>query len=155
LALVIATVFLIAMMGSASALYPCPAPGNIEISSSCELTHDYTVSAGQYGYRITADNVVIDGKGYTITGTVSRDDCLCNIDGGDAGESHPANHAGIHIISRTNVAVKDLKVTKFCTGIVLKRSVDCIITGCLIDDHDRSDQAPTHVSMWSVQTTAT
>jgi hypothetical protein len=59
LALAIATVFLIAMMGSASALYPCPAPGNTEISSSCELTQDYTVSAGQYGYRITADNVVM------------------------------------------------------------------------------------------------
>ena len=144
-AMALAAIVLLVAAGSVSALPACSAPGDTNIAASCELDQNWpAVAAGEYGYRITADDVVIDGKGYTLTGTVSGDTCLLDINDDDADESHPANHAGIHIISRTNVTVKDLKVTKFCTGIALKRGVDCTITGCLIDDNGRSDQGPTH-----------
>jgi hypothetical protein len=42
------------------------------------------------------------------------------------------------------VTVKNLNITKFCTGIAVKRGVDCTITGCLIDDNGRADGGPTH-----------
>ena len=131
LALAIATVFLIAMVGSASALPACPAPGNTDISSSCELTADYTVStAGQYGYKITADNVVIDGKGYTLTGTMPA---ACG-----GGEAAPCTCAGVLNYDFDNVVVKDMEITGFCTGVVMGDNdaiddvINMTVTGCKI-----------------------
>lgn len=131
LALAIATVFLIAAVGSASALPACPAPGNTDISSSCELTADYTVStAGQYGYMITADNVVIDGKGYTLIGTMPA---ACG-----GGEAAPCTCAGVLNYDFDNVVVKDMEITGFCTGVVMGDNdatddvINMTVTGCKI-----------------------
>ena len=133
LAMAIAVVLLIAAVGSASALPACSAPGNTAISSSCELTQDYTVStAGQYGYKIVVDNVIIDGKGHKITGTMPAS---CG-----GGEAAPCTCAGVIIYNNDSVVVKDMEITGFCTGIVVGDNdgddfaTNMEVTGCKIHD---------------------
>jgi hypothetical protein len=73
---VVAGIVLLMAAGSASALPACPAPGNTVITASCGLDQDWDVPAGQHGYIIGADNIVIDGNGYYISGSTAGDVCF-------------------------------------------------------------------------------
>jgi hypothetical protein len=76
--------------------------------------------------EIVADNIVIDGAGFTITGSKSAAAC------GGASESNPAVHSGIRIraASHDNVVIKDLEIKDFCTGIAL----GCIMFAETVDN---------------------
>ena len=137
--LVVAGVVLLVAAGSVSA-GPCPAPGNTVVTSSCELTADYTVPAGQHGYIIGADNIVIDGNGYNISGSIAGDVCLA-----DEGKQ-PAgiyNYNESRMYGYSNVTIKNLEVKNFCTGILVrgatatKKVEDNTILRCNI--HDNGD----------------
>jgi len=109
LGMAIATVFLVAAVGSASALPDCPAPGNTVITESCELNQNYNVPTG-HGYIIGADDITIDGKGHTITGdgcTAAPTIGIYNFD-----TSHGAFGCGYN-----NTIIKNLEVKNFCIGI--------------------------------------
>lgn len=72
------------------------------LSSSASLGSD--VSAGGTCFSITGNNVVLDCRGYTITG------------------SYAANSIGINASGRTNVTIKNCTITKFQTGILIDRT---------------------------------
>ena len=67
------------------------------------------VAAG-HGLDIGADDIVIDGDGYTIDG-VNAGNCATTMRDG----VHGLYFAG----TRDNVTIKDLKVKNFCSGIYL------------------------------------
>ena len=121
-------VFLLLAAGSANAA-DCPEPGNKEISTSCTVASDYTVPAGQYGYKIIADGVVIDGQGHTITGTATNAVCT------GAMESNPCLISGIYSEGKNNLEIKNLKIEGFCTGIALDTVNNCKIDNCEIYDN--------------------
>jgi len=58
---------------------------------------------------VERDNIVLDGAGYTVQGTGAR--------------------AGINLTSRSNVVVKNTKVTGFQWGIILHHSGNCTVSG--------------------------
>ena len=107
LAMAIATVFLIAAVGSVSALPVCPAPGNTKINTSCELSTNYNVPADQHGYIIDADDITIDGKDFAIIG------------GGCGGVYVVGvyNYNTSQERGHDNIIIKNLEVKNFCTGI--------------------------------------
>ena len=124
-------VMLIIVVGNASGGLPaCPAPGNTAITSSCELNQSYTVAEGQNGYIIGADDVVIDGAGFTISGDVTSATCT-------AGQTEPCEtHSGIvNNGGHNNVVVKNLEIENFCTGVVMGTSVENMtVEKCKIHD---------------------
>ncbi len=65
---------------------------------TCTLNRDVTIPAGT-GIELTADNVILDGAGHTITG----DDM--------------ASNSGIYIGARTGNQVRNLNISNFGTGI--------------------------------------
>ena len=93
------------------------------------------------GLIIGADNIVIDGAGYKITGNESN--CLC-YNGGLTDEQSPAPHCGIRNDGNyDNVVIKNLEIENFCTGIAwgdpTHISVDNnTVTGCYIH-HNGND----------------
>ncbi|MEA1894936.1 MAG: right-handed parallel beta-helix repeat-containing protein [Euryarchaeota archaeon] len=112
--LTLAGIVLLVAAGSASAYDSCPAPGDTVITASCTLDQSYIVPAGQAGYIIGADGVTIDGAGYKITGSVTFDDCS------DGGGTNPCTISGIYNEYHDDVAVKNLEIEGFCTGVAFK-----------------------------------
>ena len=153
--MVAAGVVLLVAAGGASALPACPAPGNTVITASCELAQSYGVPADQTGYIIGADDVVIDGKGYTITGAVSSSDCSVSITAGEfTGESQPAKHAAVVNKGYKNVVIKNLKIGDFCTGISLKNAENTMVTDCDIYSNGKSGEITHGVHMAGVWNSA-
>jgi parallel beta-helix repeat protein len=113
--LTLAGIVLLVVAGGASAQLPaCPAPGDTVITTSCELDANWTVTAGQAGYTIGADGIIIDGAGYTITGAATPADCesCCS-------EAAPCTVSGIYNAGFDDVVIKNLEIKNFCTGIAL------------------------------------
>jgi len=67
-----------------------------------------SISSNTSGIVIEKDNVVVDGVGYTVQGGSGN---------------------GIDLSGRSNVAIKDINVKGFDTGILLSSSSDSIISG--------------------------
>jgi parallel beta-helix repeat protein len=110
LGMAIATMFLIAAVVSASALPICPAPGNTPITSSCELNQSYAVSAGQHGYKIDGNDIVIDGKGlYFLNGSSA----------GGAGMTAGIYSKAPDTTKGNNITIKNLEIKNFCNGIYI------------------------------------
>lgn len=150
----IAAVFLIAAVGSASAQPGCvdnTNPGIVyrcgdTVVTSCTFNGNMNQcpAAGAPGLEIGANNIVIDGAGFTIMGSKAPGAC----DG--ASETNPAVHSGISsrggagYVSYDNVVIKDLVIKDFCTGIALGwaavQNMDNItVTGCTIYDNGLSN----------------
>lgn len=140
LATAIATVFLIAMVGSASAA-DCGA-GTAKPVCECGDTvkGDFTFTGNlvcsdetMNGLTIGADNIIIDGAGYKITGDVANATC-------SGGETAPCvTHSGVvNNAGWANIVVKDLEIEKFCTGVVIGTGTTAVenmtVTKCIIHD---------------------
>jgi parallel beta-helix repeat protein len=111
------------------------------VTESCTLNGDMSCPAGSYGLVMGADDIVVDGAGYTLNGTVAGTDC----NPWDTGESYPAPHCGIvNFANKNDVVIKDLQIKNFCTGIALGRvpgagNIDNnTITGCKIHNCGKS-----------------
>jgi len=130
------------------------------VSADTEITQGmipYTTTTDGERYFLTTDltcadtttsaitiankNVIIDGQGHRITGTVSGTDCAP----WNTGESYPAPHCGIvNFADKDNVVIKNLQVRNFCTGIALGRKPGAgdtdnnTVTGCKIYDCGKS-----------------
>ena len=105
------------------------------------FTGDMTCPSTGDGLIIGANNIVIDGAGYKMTG--NENNCLCYNDG-LTDEQTPAPHCGIRNNGNyDNVVIKNLEIENFCTGIALGDathiSVDNnTVTGCYIH-HNGND----------------
>ena len=142
LALAIATVFLIAMIGSASAdeqITSLPFTTN-EDGERYYLTGDLTCAdTSTAGITIAHNNVVIDGQGHKITGSASASACS------DATQTSPAAHSGIRKSADVkNTMIEDIEIVGFCTGIGIEGTYtytgdeyNTEVTGCEI--HDNGD----------------
>ena len=116
--LALAGIVLLVAAGSVSALPACSAPGNTVITASCELDQDWDVPAGQNGYIIGADNIVIDGNGHYINGSIADGVCFAPNEG-----DQPAgicNYDAARYYGYSNVTIKNLEVKNFCTGILVR-----------------------------------
>jgi parallel beta-helix repeat protein len=122
--LVLAVIFLLLLAGSASAEHACVADDGSgdayycgdEVLKSCTFNGSVSCTdTTRPGLEIGADNIVIDGDGYKITGNEDATVCDC------AAEGDPTMHSGItNVNGYDNVLIKNLEIEKFCTGIVLK-----------------------------------
>ncbi|CAD6494673.1 MAG: hypothetical protein EMLJLAPB_00887 [Candidatus Argoarchaeum ethanivorans] len=84
------------------------------VTESCILNGNMTCPNGSAGLIIGADNIVIDGNGYRITGNMTNANCMwCT-------EAKPCTISGIYNEGYDNVVVKNLEIEGFCTGIGLK-----------------------------------
>ena len=98
------TLLLISMLTLAFNIQSVEASGTIYISS------DYTFTSNIYEpIVVTADNIIIDGAGYTVQGTGSG--------------------TGINMTWRSNVTLKNVEVTNFTYGIYLNSSSNNTLTG--------------------------
>ena len=123
LATAIATVFLVAAVGSVSALPVCPAPGNTVITESCEIDQDWNVPAGQHGYKIGANDIIIDGNGYAIIGGGCDGVYVVGVFNYNLSLKHGYD----------NVIIKNLEVKNFCTGIRVAGKYDKMTKQCVIN----------------------
>ena len=105
----IATVFLVVTVGSATA--DCPDCG-ATLNSDLDLTCDMNCPNGN-GLVIGADDITIEGNNHMIDGGSPG---ACNVD--------RAGIYGITLSTRDNVAIKNLKVKNFCSGIFLSAPLD-------------------------------
>ena len=104
------------------------------VTKSCTLNGSMTCPNGSAGLIIGADNIVIDGNNYTITGSTTNANCEW------AGEAKPCNISGIYNEGYDNVMIKNLEMEGFCTGIALKgtgqnKVHDITIDNCKIHDN--------------------
>lgn len=115
------------------------------------LTQDLTCDAGKAGIIIGNDGVTIDGQGlYSITG--NADAAICAVGGGS--ESTASRIAGIvngcnySFCGYNNVAIKNLEIKKFCTGISVMGCSgyirDITIDNCIIHDNGFFYDDPAH-----------
>ena len=82
----------------------------VEASGTINIDSDYTFTSNIYEpIVVTADNIIIDGAGYTVQGTGSG--------------------TGINMTWRSNVTLKNVEVTNFYYGIYLSSSTNNTITG--------------------------
>ena len=148
LATAIATVFLVAMVGSASAngvcvwgdigageYYEC---GDL-VTQSCTFNASMTCPAGGALGILTvqASDVTIDGNGYALIGP-----------GGNV------NRYGIHVyndldsIGYDNVTIKDMEIRNFRTGINVKgytdHAEDILIDNCTVHDNGYTGACNSH-----------
>ena len=106
---------------AAGQYYEC---GDI-VTQSCTLNASMTCTDNtKPGLYIGADNIVIDGDGYAMTGSRSATACASSVFGAaPPSEAVPAKHSGIvngaNMQSYDNVIIQNLEITNFCTGIVL------------------------------------
>ncbi len=81
-----------------------------EASETIYISSDYTFTSNIYEpIVVTADNIIIDGAGYTVQGI--------------------GNGTGIDLSSRKNVTLKNVEVTNFYIGIYLNDSSNNTIAG--------------------------
>ena len=104
------------------------------VTKSCTLSENMICPSGSAGLIIGADNIVIDGNGYGITGSTTNADCEW------AGETSPCTISGIYNEGYDNVVIRNLEIEDFCTGIALKgtgqnKVLDITIDNCRIHDN--------------------
>ena len=129
--LVVAGMVLLVAAGGVSANGACIAadstvfgPGST-VTKSCTFNTSMTCTDDTMpGLYIGADDIVINGNGYAMTGSRSATACGLAVFGGSSpGESVPAKHSGIvngaNMQSYDNVVIQNLEIMNFCTGIVL------------------------------------
>ena len=103
------------------------------VVQSCTFTGDMSCPSG-HGLEIGEDNIVIDGNGYVITG--DRSDCSgCDDETNQIGCS-----CGILNRGYDNVTIKNLEVTNFCNGIVIRNKGSNLaenntINNCTVHDN--------------------
>lgn len=91
-----------------------------DTSSPLEISSDYTFTEDLYEpIVVMADNLVIDGNGYTLQG--------------------PGSGTGISLTGRSNVTIKNLRITRWENGITLSNSsrntlTDNILTQIVMHD---------------------
>jgi parallel beta-helix repeat protein len=117
------------------------------VTESCTLSGNMRCTNNtKPGLYIGADNVVIDGDGFCMTGVKDAAACRLAVSGPTPCESNPAKHSGIlngydgtlpH--SYDNVVIKNLEIENFCTGIAVGSGVagyidNMTVTGCFIHD---------------------
>ncbi len=116
--------------GSASANGACIAADGTVFGPGSTVTESCTFNASMTctddampGLYIGADDIVIDGNGYAMTGSRSATACGLAVFGPIPGEMAPAKHSGIvngaNMQSYDNVVIQNLEIVNFCTGIVL------------------------------------
>ncbi|RJS69156.1 hypothetical protein CW714_09045, partial [Methanophagales archaeon] len=160
LAMAIVAVFLIAAVGSASAYCVCNDGwcDNVNrayyqcgdtVTESCTFNGTMNCPATGNGLVVGADNIVIDGAGHLLNGSVEGATC-------PGSESNPVvTHSGIVNARYDNVVVKDIEIQNFCTGIVMGTEnstwnpggevvENMTVTGCKIHDCGRMDSDATH-----------
>ena len=118
------------------------------VTESCTLSGNMRgTNNTKPGLYIGADNVVIDGNSFSMTGAKDAIVCRSALIG-SPGQSMPAKHSGIYngydgtifSASYDNVVIKDLEITNFCTGIaagdgLFATDIDNMtVTGCFIHD---------------------
>jgi parallel beta-helix repeat protein len=163
LATAIATVLLVAMVGSASAQNPgCVKNGDTSVVYRCGDTVQFSCTfngsilncpSGSWGLKVGAPNIVIDGAGYKITGNEDATVCYA------VSEGDPSTHSGvINNGGHDNVVIKNLEVENFCEGIAFKylgtnkvtnnTVCDCSIhdngNGTILDPGDPDEETSTH-----------
>ena len=159
--LALAGIVLLVAAGSASANGACIGddhgyvfgPGDI-VNESCTFNESMICSDNtKPGLYIGADDVVINGAGFNMTGARSYAACGVPVLGsGIPDEQKPAKHSGIVNgyagalpDSFDNVVVKDLEIKNFCTGIAIGDGTfagdidNMTVTGCCI--HECGDPA--------------
>lgn len=77
------------------------------ITSDYVFTENMTVSSG-HGLVIGADDILIDGNGFTLDG----------VDPGSC-EGGIVDHCGIYNVGYDNIIIKNLEIKNFCSGIYL------------------------------------
>ena len=96
-----------------------------------------------FGLIIGANNIIIDGAGYCMTG--NRGTCTLGITGDGIFETIPAKHSAIFNNGNfDNVLIRNLEIKNFCTGIALgstnSRDIDNnTVTLCMIHDCGESE----------------
>jgi parallel beta-helix repeat protein len=148
LGMTIAAVLLIAMVGSASANCIGDVHGTVfgcgaTVTESCTFNAPMTCSGGegsgnpQHGLIIGADDIVINGDIYTLTGGEYK----CT----GVGEYSPQS-ADCGILNYyDNVTIKNLEVENFCTGIALLYAEENTVHHCNIH-HNGNDTDNLHAS---------
>ena len=82
------------------------------VNCSCTFNGNLTCNPAG-GLIVNSNGIVIDGSGYTITGTVTPADCEGAI------ESSPCTVSGIYNAGYDDVVIQNLEIENFCTGIAL------------------------------------
>ncbi|RLJ09482.1 MAG: hypothetical protein DRP15_03630 [Candidatus Aenigmatarchaeota archaeon] len=104
------------------------------------LDGDLTCANTASAITIGANNVIIDGQGYKITGAVAAGICSCSEGTPDSTHSGVVNVAGYN-----NVIVKDLEIEYFCTGVSIGsgagEALNMTVTGCKIHDGGEDSKA--------------
>jgi parallel beta-helix repeat protein len=94
------------------------------------------------GLTVGADDIVIDGASFKITGDKGNSDCTIGRYIGGPGESNPVNHSGIFVeYPADNVTVKNLEIKEFCTGIAMYYGANHNIISCVIHDNGKSEDS--------------
>ena len=101
--------------------------GNQLIDADYELKSGSSIYAPDYGddgaLTVTADNIVIDGKGGTLKGL-----------GAKFGKNQ-ASGKGIYIKGKKNVTIKNLKIKGYRWGIFVEDSENIIIENVDVSDN--------------------
>ena len=121
------------------------------VTKSCTFNGSMTCTdTTKPGLEVGANNIVIDGDGFGMTGNRSGCTCTNGILGGNSGEQNPAKHSGIvNNGDFDNVVIKNLEIKNFCTGIafgdIIHTSVDNnTVIGCKMHDCGKSGMTITH-----------
>jgi parallel beta-helix repeat protein len=87
-------------------------PPDAPISTFDNVTYALTdhITSDAHGIVIERDNIVVDGAGYTVQGTMT-------------------SWTGIHLIERSNVTIKNMEIIAFSYGICLSLSSSITVSG--------------------------
>ena len=114
------------------------------VTASCILNGSITCSNdGNAGMVIGADGIVIDGDGYTITGTATPANCKW------ASEGTPCTVSGIYDPGYDDVVIRNMGIEGFCTGIALKGTGPNMVRNITVENcriHDNGFNTTTDMS---------
>jgi parallel beta-helix repeat protein len=116
LATAIATAFLIAAVGSATAY--CPVCGET-ITSDLDLTCDMTCPTG-IGLVIGANDITIEGNNHVMDGVTPGDACT----GSGAARTGIYNSPSEDEEEHNNIVIRNLTIKNFCNGLFLEGDED-------------------------------
>ena len=149
--IVIVVVMLVFAVQSASAVNCGDGTGNPcqcgdTVVGDWTFTGDMVCTDGTtYGLIVGANDITIDGAGFSMTGVRSESVCSAGILGASPSEKNPAKHSGIvNNGDFDNVVIKNLEIKNFCTGIAFGDMIHAnvnnnTVIGCKI--HECGDPA--------------